>query len=400
MAGPLEGIRVVEVANYLAAPAAAALMSDLGADVVKVEPPDGDVYRGHRTVRDGDPVSFPFAVDNRGKRSMTLDLGNPEAGAVVRRLASQADVLVTNLTPGRLRRYGLTYEDVREAAPQIVFTLLTGYGADGPDSERAGFDGTTFFARSGLTWLIGEQGSPPVLSRAGQGDHMAALNLLAATLAALRLRDRDGESQFVDVSLLQTGVWSVASDTQHALNRDDWDFERQNRNTHWHLMRNTYQTSDDRWMQLTMPLPERYWARFCTAVGLTELAEDDRYTSTPTMRENGPALLPQINAIFRADDLATWRERLDATECIWSLIATPFEVVNDPQLRDRGAFETITNAAGRSYQVLAAPFKIHDADIHARGPVPEVGEHTHEILDGFGFTSDEIAELASKRVFG
>ena len=400
MAGPLDGIRVIEIANYLAAPASAPLMSDLGAEVVKVEPPEGDVYRRHRTFREGDLVSFPFAVDNRGKRSMTLDLGNPGAREVVLRLASQADVLVTNLTPGRLRRYGLTYEEVRAAAPKIVFTLLTGYGSDGPDGERPGFDGTTFFARSGLTWLIGEQGSPPVQSRAGQGDHLAALNLLAATLAALRLRDRDGESQFVDISLLQTGVWSVAADMQQALNRDEWDFERQDRSTHWHVTRNTYETSDGRWMQLTMPLPERYWARFCQAIGREELAEDDRYTSTAAMREHGPALLAEVDAIFREHDLATWRERLNAAGCIWSPIATPFEVAADPQLRDRGAFEEVTNAAGQSYQVLAAPFKIHGADIRARGPVPDLGEHTREVLDEFGFSTDEVTELTAKLVFG
>jgi len=400
MAGPLEGIRVIELANYLAAPASAALMADLGADVVKIEPPDGDVYRGHRTVREGDPISFPFAVDNRGKRSMTLDLESPDARDVVKRLAAQADVLVTNLTPGRLRRYGLTYEEVRAAAPRIVFTLLTGYGSDGPDSERPGFDGTTFFARSGLTWLIGEAGSPPVQSRAGQGDHMAALNLLAATLAALRLRDRDGESQFVDVSLLQTGVWAIASDTQQALNRDEWDFERQDRSKHWHVTRNTYETSDGRWMQLTMPLPERYWSRFCAAIERSDLAEDARYTSTAAMRENGPALLAEVDAIFRQHDLATWRARLDAAGCIWSLIATPFEVVNDPQLRDRGAFEELTTADGQTYWVLAAPFKIHGADIRARGPAPAVGEHTRQVLDGYGFSAEEVAALAAKRVFG
>ena len=400
MAGPLDGIRVIELANYLAAPAAAALMADLGANVVKIEPPDGDVYRGHRTLRPGDPISFSFAVDNRGKRSMTLDLGHPEARDVVLRLASQADVFVTNLTPQRLRRYGVTFEDVSAVAPQIVFALLTGYGSEGADADRPGFDGTTFFARSGMTWLLGEQGTPPVLSRPGQGDHVAALNLLAGVLSALRLRDRDGEPQFVDVSLQQTGVWAVAADTQHALNREEHDFERQNRKTHWHLTRNTYETSDGRWMQLTMPLPERYWARFCEAIERPEWAADGRYSSTAAMRENGTALLPTIDEIFRSHELAHWRERLDAAGCIWSLITSPFEVVNDPQLRERGAFERVTDSDGASYEVIATPFKIHGADIHARGAAPNVGEHTDEVLGEYGFSSAELAEMAAKRLFG
>jgi crotonobetainyl-CoA:carnitine CoA-transferase CaiB-like acyl-CoA transferase len=248
--------------------------------------------------------------------------------------------------------------------------------------------------------LIGERGTPPVQSRPGQGDHRAALNLLAATLAALRLRDRDGTPQFVDVSLQQTGVWSVAADTQLALNREEWDFERQDRSTHWHLTRNTYETSDGRWMQLTMPLPERYWGRFCTAIGRPEWADDERYTSTAAMREHGPGLLPEIDAIFREHDLATWRERLDGAGCIWSTIATPFEVVLDPQLRQRGAFERVTQPDGRSYEVLAAPFKIRGADIRARGAAPAVGEHTQAVLAEYGFGEAEIAALASERVLG
>jgi len=400
MPGPLDGIRVIEVANFLAAPACGALMADMGADVVKVEPPDGDVYRGHRTLREGDPISYAFAVDNRGKRAMTLDLERPGASAVLLRMCAQADVLITNLTPGRLRRFGLTFEDVAAVAPRIVFALLTGYGPTGPDAERAGYDSTTFFARSGLVSLIGEEGSPPVQSRPGQGDHLAALNLLAAVLAALRLRDRDGVAQYVDVSLQRTGVWSIAADIQQALNRDEWNFERQDRSKHWLLTRNTYETAGGRWLQLTMPLPERYWSRMCVALDRPEWANDPRYTSTAAMREHGAALLPTVDGLFRAHDLAYWRERLDAAGCIWGAIATPFEVVRDPQLRDQGTFERVTRADGVSYEVVATPFTIHGADVRARGAAPAVGEHTREVLAQYGFTPDEVADLAASEVFG
>jgi crotonobetainyl-CoA:carnitine CoA-transferase CaiB-like acyl-CoA transferase len=400
MAGPLDGVRVIELANFLAAPACAALMADMGADVLKVEPPDGDVYRGHRTVREGDPISYAFAVDNRGKHSMTLDLDRPGARDVLLRMCAQADVLITNLTPGRLRRFGLTFEEVAAAAPRIIFALLTGYGPEGDDADRPGFDSTAFFARTGAMSLLGEQSGPPVQSRPGQGDHLAALNLLAGILAAMRLRDRDGTAQLVDVSLMRTGVWAIAADMQQALNRDEWDFERQDRPTHWLLTRNSYETSDGRWLQLTMPLPERYWSRLCHALDRPEWAEDPRYTTTAAMRVHGPELQPEIDALFRAHDLAYWHRRLDAAGCIWAPIATPFEVARDPQLHAQQAFERVSRPGGESYTVIAAPFRIRDADISARGVAPAVGEHTHEALTAYGFSEREIAELAAAELFG
>ncbi len=400
MAGPLAGVRVIELANFLAAPACAALMADMGADVLKVEPPDGDVYRGHRTVREGDPISYAFAVDNRGKRSMTLDLDRPGARDVLLRMCAQADVLLTNLTPGRLQRFGLTFDAVAAAAPRIVMGMLTGYGPDGVDADRPGFDSTAFFARTGAMSLLGERTGPPVQSRPGQGDHLAALNLLAAVLAAMRLRDRDGAPQLVDVSLMRTGVWAIAADMQQALNRDEWDFERQHRPTHWLLTRNSYETRDGRWLQLTMPLPERYWSRLCAALERPEWADDARYTTTAAMREHGPALQPEIEELFRAHDLAHWHERLDAAGCIWAPIATPFEVARDPDLREQGFFERVARLGGESYTVIAAPFRIQGADVRARGVAPAVGEHTHAALTDYGFTEGEIAELAAAEVFG
>ncbi|NIR61565.1 MAG: CoA transferase, partial [Gammaproteobacteria bacterium] len=179
MAGPLDGVRVLEVANFLAAPACAAVMADLGADVVKVEPPDGDVYRGNRTVRPGETMNFGFAQDNRGKRAITLDLDQPRAREVVSRLAARADVFVTNLTPPRLERFGLGFEELRADQPSIVYALLTGYGSTGADAHRSGFDSTAYMARSGVMDLIGEAGTPPVQSRAGQGDHPTAMSLLS-----------------------------------------------------------------------------------------------------------------------------------------------------------------------------------------------------------------------------
>ncbi len=399
MAGPLDGVQVLEVANYLAAPACGALMADLGADVVKVEPPNGDVYRGNRTRRPGETVSFGFVQDNRGKRSITLDLEHPSARDVIARLAARADVFLTNLIPHRLERFGLTFEAVSAAQPSIVYTLLTAYGSTGPDADRSGFDSTAYLARSGVIDLIGETDTPPVQGRPGQGDHPTALGLLAATLAAMRLVERGEGAQFVDLSLLRNGVWSISADMQQELNREDWQPERQDRSTHWLLTRNAYRTSDDRWLQLTMPIPDRYWPRFCEALERPEWASNERYNTTATLREHGSELLPEVDAIFATRTLEEWRTILDAARCIWASIQTTAEVARDPQLVDSGTFEQVGEGE-EAYWVVAAPFTIHGADIAARGPAPGIGEHTHEVLTEAGFSSEELADLAAGELFG
>ncbi len=397
--GPLDGIRVLEVANYLAAPACAALMADMGADVVKVEPPGGDSYRGRRST---DPayVNTRFEVDNRGKRSIAVALGAPRSDELVRRLARGVDVFITNLVPERLARFGLTFEEVRQENPDIVYTLLTGYGATGPDASRVAYDSNAFWARSGAMSLMGQVGTPPVESRPGQGDHPTALNLLASTLAALRLRDRTSEAQLVDVSLLRTGVWSIAADLQLALNDPAWVPNKQDHTRSWLLFHRPYWTRDDRVVQLTMTRVDRYWAPFCHALGRSEWAEDPRYCTTEALEAHGAELVTEVESIFRTRDAAEWGEILDAHGLIWSHMLSTHEVTRDPQLRENGAFERIEREDGVTYELIAAPFRISGAEVRARGPAPGAGAHTQEILQTFGLSPDEIADLAADGVFG
>jgi len=225
MTAPLSGIRVLEVANWLAAPAAGALLADLGADVIKVEPPGGDVFREFLLRSMGYAhefaTNYAFQLDNRGKRSVTVALDKPGGPELVRRLAAGSDVFLTNLIQGRRLRYGLSWEDVRAVNTRILYASFSGYGTRGPDENRPGFDYAAFWARSGLMGLLGEPPSPPPLCRGGQGDHTTALNILAAVLAALRLRDQTNEAQHVEVTLQGTGMWTLAGgDLQAALLRD------------------------------------------------------------------------------------------------------------------------------------------------------------------------------------
>jgi crotonobetainyl-CoA:carnitine CoA-transferase CaiB-like acyl-CoA transferase len=403
MAAPLEGIRVLEVANWLAAPAAAALMADLGAEVIKVEPPEGDAYRGFLMgsmgYRHAFAGNYAFELDNRGKRSITVSLDKPGGPELVKRLAETVDVYLTNLVQPRRERYGLTYEDVRAVNPRVVFASFSGYGARGPDRGRPGFDYAAFWARSGLMSLLGEPPSPPPLCRGGQGDHTTALNLLAAVLAALRLRDRTGEGQHVEVTLQGTGMWTLAGDMQAALvarEQPGRHVRTQPANPIW----NSYQAKDGLWVLLVMPLPDPYWPKFCAAIEKPEWANDPRYDGLAKRREHSRELTAQLDAIFATRTRAEWAARMDAQGLIWAPVATLPDVIDDPQAREMGWFATVDSPALGRFETLDTPFKLYGADVGVRGPAPAAGEHTFEVLTQLGLGDDELARLAEDGVIG
>ena len=396
--GPLDDVKIVEVANWLAAPGTAAMMADMGADVVKIEPPNGDFYRGYMQ-RPEDERNYNFELENRGKRSVTVDLRQPAGAEVVLRLCESADIFLTNLVAERYERYGLTYDAVRAANPRIVYSVLTGYGTRGPDANKAGFDASGFWAASGIMDVMGSDPAVPVHSRGGQGDHPTAMTSLAATLAGLHMRDRTGESQFVDVSLQRSGVWTLASDLQRHLGGFPGR-ARQDRTQQGMVMWNSYRTADERWLMLVMNDPPRYWDRFARALDREDWVGDARYTTTPELVQHGPALIPEIDAIFGAHDLAYWRARLEEFGCLWALAQTLEEVVADPQLVEYDAFPQVPLADGGSYQTIGTPFDIRDAEMRPRGPAPAIGADTNDVLTNAGFTLEEIAALAEQRVFG
>jgi len=401
MTGPLDGVRVVEAASFLAAPAAASLMADMGASVIKIEPPSGDLYRGNQRGLDGQRnMNYSFEVDNRGKRSIALDFNLPEGLETARRLIGSAEIFVTNLSPERLSRYGLTFQAIKAVQPRIVYTHLTSYGSEGSDAWRPGFDSNAYWAKAGIMSLAGEEGTPAVQGRAGQGDHPTALGLVAGTLAAMRVRDMTGEAQYVEVSLLRMGVWTNATDMQVALNVPDRELTRFNRATHALVTRSAYETRDGRWIMLTMHDIPRFWPRFCRALGRENWSDDARFNTNTALMQNGASITNDIQDIFKQHDLAYWAQALDETNCIWAPAATLAEVAVDPQLRDYGAFEQLEDANGRPYEVVAAPFQVSGAYIRPRSRAPLVGEHNYEVLIEAGFTPEELVELAAQRAFG
>lgn len=390
MSAPLAGIKVVEVASWLAAPCCASLMADMGAEVIKVEPPEGDTYRKMFDAMLGEGSVHPsYQFDNRGKRGVRVNLEDPQGNALVRRLASEADVFITNLTRPRLERYNLTDEDIHAVKPDAVYAVLSGYGTQGPDSERQAFDQTAFWARSGAMSMFGDRADGPLISRGGYGDRTTGINLLASILAALRLRDQTSQGQYVEVTLQRTGVWAMASDICSSL-FERTQPEKTSRDAPGNPIWNCYETSDGRWLLLVMPMATPYWPRFCDMVGRKDWREDERFSTLLGLMEHGLELIPEIQAMFASHDLEYWRAQLDASGLIWEPVAELPEVVEDPALRERGAYSYVVHEQAGAIEIVSAPFEIRGADIAVRGPAPDAGQHTQEVFAEAGLSAEEI----------
>ncbi|MCC7363852.1 MAG: CoA transferase [Dehalococcoidia bacterium] len=400
---PLAGIRVLEVANWLAGPSCAALLADLGADVVKVEPPQGDAFRyllmssaGYQTPFEHSPA---FELDNRGKRSISLDIDKPEGREILMKLAAKADIVVTNLVPARRAKYGFTPEDVHAINPTAIFASVTGYGSVGPDANRAGYDHTSFWARSGIMALMGEAGAAPSSCRGGMGDHTTGLNMLAAIMVALRLRDQTGEGQFVDIALQQTGMWTLGLDIEAAAAANEVPLKRTRKEAR-NPTANIYMTRDGRYIFLMMPTAD-YWPKLCTMLGHEEWLADERYATVESRGDHNEVLIPAVEALFAEKDYADWMRILDEHGMIYAPIPTVTEVIADPQPRAMGVFTTIQDHPRfGDFEILDTPFNIRGADIGVRGPAPAPGEHTYDVLAELGIEGDDLANYAATGVFG
>lgn len=397
---PLDGLRVVEVANWVAGPSCAAVMADLGAEVIKVEPPVGDSMRGRlrqAKVAEGVPTTdYPFQMDNRGKRSIAIALDEPDGPEIVHRLAATADVFITNLINERQKRYRLGFDDVRAVNRRVVYGTLSGYGSSGPEADKTAFDTTAFFARGGVASVIGD--TAPARFRPGQGDHVAALSLLSGILAALRLRDRTGEAQVVEVSLLRNGVWTLACDMSTTL-IDGHQPTRRTRSQPVNVLLESYRCGDGKWLQLSAASVEA-WPRFCATIGRPEIESDERFDTPEHRYENGLDLMAVLDEVFATASRAEWGARLDEAKLTWGRISDLPDVAEDPQVRAAGAIAKVDHPVVGSFETIAAPFDLPRADVGVRGPAPEIGEHSAAILAELGYSGEAITDLTARGVVG
>jgi crotonobetainyl-CoA:carnitine CoA-transferase CaiB-like acyl-CoA transferase len=340
MGGPLEGIKVIEMGVWVAAPAAGAILADWGADVIKIEPPGiGDPARMFQYTLGGDlPINPVFDNDNRSKRSIVADLRTPEGLQIALDLIAEADVFLSNVRPAGLARLGLGPEELMTRFPRLIYTSLTGYGNKGPEADRAAYDIAAFWSRSGIAHSLTQPGSPPPHQRGGMGDHNAGLAAAAGISAALYSREKTGEGQIVTTSLLREGIFTLSFDLSFALGYG-MSIQIGNRKTMGNPAINNYCDSEGDYFWIVGLEGERHWPPLARAVGHPEWIEDPRYSEPRGRFENAEGLIAQLDEIFATKTREEWGKIFDAEEDLWwAPVQSIAEVIADPQVEAAGGW--------------------------------------------------------------
>jgi crotonobetainyl-CoA:carnitine CoA-transferase CaiB-like acyl-CoA transferase len=383
MAGPMEGVNVVELGVWVAGPATGGILADWGADVVKIEPPTGDPGRmfGRMLGLDVD-VSPPFEMDNRSKRSVVLDLTTDDGLSAALELISGADVFVTNVRPGALRRLGLDFESVAPDNPRLVYGLITGYGETGPDADRAAYDVAAFWSRAGLAYLLTRPGDTPPFQRGGMGDHSAGMTLAAAICAALFARDRTGTGQLVTTSLYRQGAYTVSFDLNTYLMTGQ-PIAIGQRETMGNPCMNNYAAGDGRRFWIVGLEADRHWPALCRAVRRAEWLTDPRFSDARSRAVNGVELIAELDQIFATKPLDEWAEIFTGEpDFFWSPVNSIEDVVADEQFHAAGGMVDVPDVPSGKATVpmVATPADFHGTPWAPRSCAPNLGEHTEQVL--------------------
>jgi crotonobetainyl-CoA:carnitine CoA-transferase CaiB-like acyl-CoA transferase len=389
------GLKVVDLASFIAGPAATTVLSDFGADVVKVEPPGaGDPYRSFYRVPPNPPVAdnYTWQLTNRNKRSLVVDLKNPHAKKVLERLVRWADVLVTNFPPRVKKNLRITYDDLAPMNARLVYADITGYGEHGPEADKPGFDITAYWARSGLMVFTRDASSSPAIPVPGIGDHATAMSLYAAIVSALYQRERTGKGANVSTSLIAEGAWATGAWLQAALFGAKFAGEIDRKHPP-NALGASYQTSDQRWILLAFVEEEKNWSAFVKATGRHELLVDPRFADSPNRHANAAALVVELDRLFGSQPLSYWKPLLDSAGVTYGLAQVPEEIVNDPQLIANQIIVPIDDGSPTPRYTVNNPVTVKGAAKVAPRPAPGLGEHTDQILAEVGFDANEVDEL-------
>ena len=399
MSGVFDGLKVIDCASFIAAPAAATVLSDFGADVIKIEPPAGDPYRYYADApgQPKSPHNYAWMLANRNKQGLALDLAVPEGRAVLERLVADVDVFITNYPPPVRRRLGISYEQLAPLNDRLIYASFTGYGEIGPEADKPGFDSNAWWARSGLMDLVRpHRGLPPARSVPGMGDHPSGMALYGAIVTALYQRTHTGRGAHVSSHLMANGLWSNGVMVQAKLCGASIS-ERPPRDQVPNALSNHYRCRDGRWLILSILREDRQWSVFAKCIGRDDLVADPRFAATPIRHASARELIEILDAVFAEKDLAEWRSIFDAAGLTFGFTATLDDLMRDEQMRLTGTLVPFEND---TMLTVDSPLAIKGVDkVPPRHP-PSLGEHSDEVLRAIGYAADEIERLRAAGVVG
>jgi formyl-CoA transferase len=391
----LDGIKVLEVGSWIAGPAAATIMSDFGAEVIKVEPPGaGDPYR-QLSRRPGMPASehnYSWLLDSRNKKSLALDVTRPEGRNVLLRLAGKADVYLTNFPPALLARLGLTWEDLSAVNPRLIYASLTAYGEVGEEATKPGYDVNAWWARSGLMDLVRPAGAQPTSSMPGMGDHPTAMALFGAIALGLYQRERTGRGVKVSTSLMANGAWANSVLIQALLCGATF-VERPPREQALNALVNLYQCRDGRWFVLTLLTEEKDWEPFARAIGRDDLIVETRFATMAARHANSPALVKILDGVFAEKDWAEWQATLSASDIAFEAVARLQDLRHDRQMAATQTVVALEGAGMQGLSTVMSPIQVAGQTKVPPTRAPDLGEHTDAVLRAVDYDEAAIRRL-------
>ena len=396
-------LKVLDTASFIAGPAATTMLSDYGADVIKIEPPgSGDPSRNLYRVPPN-PISsnnYMWQLTNRNKRSIALNLKSAQGQGVLRKLIGWADVMVVNFPPPVRARLHVSYEEVAPINPRLIYADITGYGNSGPDAGEPGFDVTAYWARSGLMDATRDAGGPPALPIPGLGDQATATTLYSAIVTGLYRREKTGRGCHVSAALISAGMWAAGMWVQAALEGARF-YPRIDRRRPPDPLVNPYQTADQRWFLLVAE-GEKWWTALAEAVGHPEWTSDERFSSAEHRNAHTEVLTPLLDAAFATQPFDYWRTRLAQARVPFSLVQTVEELAQDPQLRANNFLVPIADGSDGSPNGARAPHLTVDSPVQveqetkvAARSAPALGQHTRDILRQLGYDDQAIASMGA-----
>ena len=390
------GIKVVELATFIAAPCTARFLADLGADVIKVEAPMGDPLR-YTAANEGRPLdqkeNTSYDLENAGKRCIALNIKSPEGREVLEKLIADADIFITNNRQPSLIKNKLDYDTLHAKYPSLVYGFISGYGEKGPDKDLPGFDFTAFYARGGILGPLRDKTSTPMLTVQGFGDHQVAMNLAAGILASLFKAKMTGEGDQVVVSLFHSAVWDVSlmlQSSQYGADSCKFPMERwENGNP----LTMVYKTKDEQWLQIAMPQYDRHYPVFMQAAGHPEMIDDPKFYPQKNLYPNRKEFSEWISALFLTKDCDEWCKLLDAADIPYAVAQNWDTLLVDEQAWASDIFYEMQYSNGNKRTLVRPPvmFKENGLPEYNRGPY--LAEHTEEILGQYGYTDEEISKM-------